>query len=267
MYFRERDLQSVTRLWRELSEFPASKANEALEHCLKRLISIVGASNASWLAAVREPHSSPNDPMRGWWPHDIHVLHDADAYARQNAEILEHFKGAAVDPQSAAMIEHAGRTRAHLRSALVDEDTWQRSWLYQDILRPLHMEDRMVGAHTVTGRAESYFALDRGKTDKPFDERARNVFALFLSGNPIFHREQLLERGRLEAHSHLTPREQEVVRLLLTDRGEAEIADALGLTFNTAHQYVVSIFRKFGVQGRAGLTSQWLRFHPEAETE
>jgi DNA-binding CsgD family transcriptional regulator len=157
------------------------------------------------------------------------------------------------------MVAEGGTTRAHLRSTVIDDATWRRTWLYQDGLRPLGVEDRLVGAHGVTRWAESYFALDRSRTDRPFDDRARDVLALFLSGCPAFHREQLLVRGLLDASKKLSPREQTVLQLLLTHRSEAEIADALGLSFHTTHQYVVSVYRKFGVQGRAALAARWLR--------
>ncbi|MDF3881026.1 LuxR C-terminal-related transcriptional regulator [Cupriavidus basilensis] len=41
----------------------------------------------------------------------------------------------------------------------------------------------------------------------------------------------------------------------MTDASEKQIARHLGLTVSTTHSYVTSIFRKFGVRGRAGLMS------------
>jgi DNA-binding NarL/FixJ family response regulator len=50
-----------------------------------------------------------------------------------------------------------------------------------------------------------------------------------------------------------------VLRLLLTNMSEREIATDLGLTWRTTHQYVVVILRKFGVHGRVGLMALWLQ--------
>lgn len=63
----------------------------------------------------------------------------------------------------------------------------------------------------------------------------------------------------LLARANLAPHEKKVLRLLLTDATEKQIADQLGLAVSTTHSYVSAIFRKFGVRGRAGLMSLWLR--------
>lgn len=259
MRLQPSDLKAVSQLWRELAEFPASRPREALDHCMERLTGIVGACNASWMAATRDPEARPDDPMRGWSAADIAVLYDASAFLRRHEAALKQFKTEIVDPQSAAMVTRAGTTRAVLRAALVDDATWERSWLYQEILRPLGIEDRLVGSFPVSPTAESYFALDRAPGDPPFDDRARNVLHLFLSGYPHFHDEQLRVRGVLDGTPHLSPRERSVLKLLLTGLSERGMADALGLSYHTTHQYVTSVYRKFGVHSRAELTARWLR--------
>jgi len=50
-----------------------------------------------------------------------------------------------------------------------------------------------------------------------------------------------------------------VLNLLLTEAGEKQIAEQLGLAVSTTHSYITGIYRKFGVRGRAGLMSLWLR--------
>lgn len=259
VYIKPRDLEALERLWRELAEFPASQGETALAHCLERLTRIVGACNASWLAATRDPDAGPQHPLQGWWPRDIVVLHEPEEYARRNQDTLEQFEADAVDPQSAAMVAQTGRTRTLLRAAVVDDAAWERTRLYQHILRPIGITDRLVGSYPVTPTAESYFALDRGSQDRPFDERESTLLRLFLSGCPHFHDEQLRGRGLLGASGRLSPREQSVLKLLLTDLSERGIAEALGLTFNTTHQYVVSVYHKLGVHSRAELTAWWLR--------
>lgn len=263
MRLKSRDVEAVSELWRDLGEFPASRPREALEHCMERLTEIVGACNVSWMAAIQESQARPDDPMGGWSAGDIAVLHDADAFLRRHEATLKHFKKEDVDPQSAAMVARAGTTtRAVLRAALVDDATWERSWLYQEVLRPLGIEDRLVGAFPISPTAESYFALDRTPGDPPFDDRARDVLHLFLSGCPLFHDEQLRVRGLLDALEGLTPRERSVLKLLLTGLSEREMADALDLSFHTVHEYVISVYRKFGVHSRPELTARWLRSRP-----
>lgn len=267
MEIRPRDLDAVSTLWRELAEFPASRPGEALDHCMERLAGIIGACNVSWMAAVREPDADPDDPMRGWGAGDIVVLHDTDAYVRRHQATLDQFETEVVDPQSAAMVARAGTVRALLRAALVDDAAWERSWLYQEVLRPLGVEDRLVGSFPVSPTAESYFGLDRGPDDPPFDERAGDVLRLFLAGCPLFHEEQLRVRGVLDASPRLSPRETSVLKLLLTGLSERGMAEALGLSYHTTHQYVISVYRKFDVNSRSELTARWLRQRPSPPTD
>jgi PAS domain S-box-containing protein len=59
--------------------------------------------------------------------------------------------------------------------------------------------------------------------------------------------------------SVLAPYERKVLELLLTELTEKQIADRLGLAASTTHSYITGIFRKYGVRGRAGLMSLWLK--------
>lgn len=59
--------------------------------------------------------------------------------------------------------------------------------------------------------------------------------------------------------SILAPYERKVLELLLTEATEKQIAERLGLAASTTHSYITGIFRKYGVRGRAGLMSLWLK--------
>ncbi len=59
----------------------------------------------------------------------------------------------------------------------------------------------------------------------------------------------------------LTAYEKTVLRLLLTDASEKQIAERLDLAASAMHAHIISIFRKLGVRGRLGLMSLCLRGH------
>ena len=59
--------------------------------------------------------------------------------------------------------------------------------------------------------------------------------------------------------SVLAPYERRVLELLLTEATEKQIAERLGLAASTTHSYITGIFRKYGVRGRAGSMSLWLK--------
>jgi DNA-binding CsgD family transcriptional regulator len=260
MHIRSDDLGAITRLWAELAETPAARADEALTHCLSRLGNIIGAENLFWVGAIRDDTSPGGARLQGWWPQAVRHLHSTPQRDRLLADVLRRMKANIVDPYTEAIVREAGRTRAFLRSELVDDETWERFWLVNESLRPFAIEHRMVGAAAVDGRSESYIGLDRSPRERPFAKRERDLLHLFLLGSTGFHREQLLRHGL--AHPPLTPREREVLGLLLTDLGERDIGEALGLSWRTTHQYAVSILRKFGVKGRIGLMAHWLRHPP-----
>jgi DNA-binding CsgD family transcriptional regulator len=52
---------------------------------------------------------------------------------------------------------------------------------------------------------------------------------------------------------NLTPREQEIVRLLLGGSSNKEIAGSLGISLNTVKGYMKLLSRKLGVNNRAGI--------------
>ena len=79
---------------------------------------------------------------------------------------------------------------------------------------------------------------------------ARNVTALRTLAEPS-------PLAQLQAR--LAPHESRVLQLLLTEAAEKQIAEQLGLATSTTHSYITSVYRKFGVRGRAGLISLWLK--------
>ncbi len=254
----DRDLHAIAGLWHELAEFPESHTEDTLTHCLTRLASIIGASNAFWVGAAREDGApQAQDLMHGWRPKAVHYLYSNPVRDRLTADVLRRMGANVVDPHTLAFVARAGSTRAFLREELVDDKTWERSWLVNEALRPAGIESRLVGARAVDDATESYICLDRDDDDEPFAQRERDLLQLFLMGCPAFHRQQLT--ARVLGNPRLTPRERDVLALLLTDRTEREIGRELDLTWRTTHQYSVSILRKFGVRGRIGLMAMWLR--------
>ena len=61
------------------------------------------------------------------------------------------------------------------------------------------------------------------------------------------------------AEESLSPRLRQTLGCLLEGHSEKEIADRLGLSATTIHQYVTALYRHFGVQSRAQLMAQTLR--------
>jgi DNA-binding CsgD family transcriptional regulator len=57
----------------------------------------------------------------------------------------------------------------------------------------------------------------------------------------------------ISQRSNLNKREQDIVRLLIQERGNKEIAEVLGLSLNTIKSYLRILMKKLGVSSRAGI--------------
>jgi DNA-binding CsgD family transcriptional regulator len=257
-----RDQEVVIRLWNELTEFPASSQPEALKHCLRTLVNRIGARNVTWVGATRErdwESQAPSDALFGWRPRTCVPLHATEATRRAHAVVMAGVQANRFDPQTIAIVSQFGRNRSCLRRELVSKRKWERSWMYREVLAPLHIGDRLICAFAASPVAESYLVFDRKRGERRFGVRERDLLAFFLHGGAQFHRQLLQSYGLLSAAQPLTRRECDVLRLLLTGASEREIARTLGLTASCTHQYAVAVIGKFGADSRAELMAQWLR--------
>jgi len=105
---------------------------------------------------------------------------------------------------------------------------------------------------------ESHFIFDR-KGDRPIFSMADGEAIREVIGSiPWFIKELSLAHGLHICKERLSHTHKRIVRFLLTDLSEPEIAAALKQSPKTTHKYVTEIYRKYGVRGRAGLMSLWL---------
>jgi DNA-binding CsgD family transcriptional regulator len=258
MFVAQGDVLRITRLCGELEEFPVAASEEALTHCMQELCRIVGASNAFWVGGIRKPDAPETGKSRGWKPAQYAHLHASATRLKLVAQLARDITNSKPDPLTEANLEHAGHSRTALRQELVDDRTWTSSFMYNEILRPSGVEHRLLGTHSINSQAESHIGLDRGPNDRPFTERERDLAHLFVVGVPGFQRDLMRVRGLIGTRARLTLRERDVLRLLLTDKSEKEIAAELGLSWRTTHHYVTALFRKFDTRSRTGLMAQFL---------
>lgn len=59
----------------------------------------------------------------------------------------------------------------------------------------------------------------------------------------------------ISRHFNLNKREQDIVQLLIKEKGNQEISQVLGLSLNTIKSYLKILMRKLGVTSRAGIIS------------
>ncbi len=258
MQVAETDLREVGNLWRELSRFPAGRYDDALRHALRRLEEIIGGTNAFWVGAAREKTFTSTDIMLGWQPRSVITLHQDPAQEQLAAEQTRRFKANKVDPMTQALVRSAGTTRAFLRQELVDDATWEKSWLVRHALGPRGVTSRLVGVHTINPTTESYIGLDRKMNESPFGPRDRDLLRVFLEGGAELHRH--LAMARIRPEPMLTSEEHDILCLLLMDRSDSAIALDLSLTTGRVRESVGCILGKYHVRSRRSLMALWL--HP-----
>lgn len=251
-------MRLLADLWRDLADAPAAQCDDALRHCLARLSSHIGASNAVWVAAGRQD-AAADDAMRGWRIRAIEHLHYREHRQQMARELSAHLESGQADPYAAAVVRDAGHTRCKFRHELLDDDIWHHSWIVREALEEERIDDRLNGTYALAPGCESHFVLDRRRGERPFGDYQRDMLAFFLIGSGTFQRELLLSRGLMDASAPFSLRERDVLKLLLTDASEKEIARHLGIGYRTAHQHAASIYAKLGVRGRQGLMARWLR--------
>ncbi len=254
---RDGGMDSIHGLWDELADFDASSSDQALTHLMESLCALAGAWNITWMGAVRLDTSFPDDPAMGWRPRVITFLRPTpplDAAIQEQTDKLEQGD---IDETTVRNLDGAGVFRANRLRDLVGPE-WFESFYYRAYYQGVGHEDAVWVAFPVNKDVESWFGIFRAPDQPFFTETERDEIAYALRGLKWFHRQLMLSHGLLVAVTPLTPAERRVLHLLLTGLSEKQIAEQLDRSYHTTHEWVTSIYRKFGVNNRASLMSLWL---------
>ncbi|MHB8789594.1 MAG: helix-turn-helix transcriptional regulator [Desulfobulbaceae bacterium] len=92
-------------------------------------------------------------------------------------------------------------------------------------------------------------------------QEKKNISFMFAFSR-IHHGSVNLEKKFRE--SRLSRREQEIVHLIMTDKSNKEIADAIGLSVNTVKGYLKLLMRKLSVTSKAGIIAHFMKKTPSS---
>ncbi|WOO40642.1 helix-turn-helix transcriptional regulator [Rubellicoccus peritrichatus] len=253
-------MEDIHCLWDELVDFGASEIDDALVHFMRQIAKIVDADDVVWVGAVRlaSGASARRDPQLGWRVQSARFMNPKPQQI-SNANRSKREQDTAPALTSIALVKEAGKPRVHrLRDGFVDLDAFKKTEHYQYIHVMTDIRDRMYAVTPIREQAESFFLFDRVGRNKRFSLRDTETVAYALRGLKWFQKELMLANGLNIADKPLSPTERKVIRLLLTEKTEAQIAEALGHSQHTTHGYVKEILKKYGVKGRTGLMALWL---------
>lgn len=248
---------SVHRLWDSLADFPVSETDEALSHLMDGIAEMIGAGNAYWLGYIRLHSVDPADPLKGLRPCANRYLRPApihdEAYRAQmgkwnRQQVNEGYVRAARDVGQFRSF----RLRKVMRPGYFEEE------FYQTFHASRGFHDQCIVFFPVNEDYESMFNFQRVGVKKDFTAGEEAIAVYALRGLRWFHRQVALNYGLLIAEAPLSPAQRLIARLLLTERSEKQIAEETGMTAGMAHKRITEIYRKFGVNSRAGLMAVWL---------
>ncbi len=162
------------------------------------------------------------------------------------------------NPLMPGMLQRARPVAVYRRRSVIDDATWYRSSTFRAYMREGGVDDG-VGALAVyrDGRAHA-LGVHRELLDRPLELRhERKIRLLYAEIAKRIGAE--LASWLLGPGQGLTPRERQVLELLLGGDSEKLIARRLGLSPHTVHDYVKAVYRAFGVHSRSELCARGCR--------
>lgn len=252
----------VYRLWDDLADHGAQDMQAALALCLRTLCDWTGSQNGYWMGLVRLPHTAERtDLLKGW---RIGASVEMLCPEFTTPERIQHGTPIMQTPTADAAAQVIVATTGTFRSFSMCTGTFDPAAHEQTKHSSLFDHQPNISSRTwivspINADAESAFMFDTCTTDTRFDAALMQRAVEALRGIKWFHRQLLSEHGLGLCAEPFSPAEQRLVPELLNGDREKVIANHLGLTEATLHQYATSIYRKFGVHGRTEFMSLWLR--------
>jgi DNA-binding CsgD family transcriptional regulator len=176
-----------------------------------------------------------------------------DSYARELFLAYMRDPGPADHLIFRALQHVPGRLVTYTRRQLISNTAWYRSVLWNEYYRPGRIDHQLTSVYqTSDDGAISAICLVRAPGERDFSPRERQLVDFFHAElGPLIGRSlvSVLE----PSPERLSPRLRQTLGCLLEGDSEKQAAARLNLSHATTHQYVTSLYRRFGVQSRAQL--------------
>jgi DNA-binding CsgD family transcriptional regulator len=240
------ELRRMLRLTAELRDFePGSLAQK--EHALRGLCALIGAQLGLWLGLEEQADGALK------LCETVDVGWGSDQERKMFVAYLD-AQPVSVDP-SHAPLARAMRKEVHVtmrRADVIDAPTWYRSAHVQEYRRSGGVDDFIYAGRWLRAKRMRGLSLHRPWGDRPF--RPHDVAMV-----DAFTRESLwLNEPRKDLAEGLSPRLAQVLGGLKRGLSEKLLADELGLSPHTVHQYVKMLYRRLAVTSRGELLAKVL---------
>jgi DNA-binding CsgD family transcriptional regulator len=166
------------------------------------------------------------------------------------------FNPAIAGMQAAILARDIGQVTVLSLGQLVEAQTWWRSSFYQHFMRPAGIDHGLYGAIRINDSTCDVLACWRETKDRPFNEEHEAEIELLVTEfGHLWRRQTQTEPWP----GQLPPRYRRTFDLLLTGMSEKQIANELGLTPGSLHQYVTTLYKMLGASSRAELMAQAIK--------
>jgi len=254
--------ERIYALWDELADFSSAQSSDALKHCMGEICHWIDAQNAFWAGTVRMVNGdlAERDPVGGWRIGAAEVLNPECTTPERMKRAVKVLHTDNPSADALGVLAGAGRFRVHsLGTGLVkDLAAFKQTEYYEFFYAQRNIHDRIWAVFPVNDDTEAIFFFDSYRNGRRFSAAEMDLVGNALRGIKWFHRQQLLSRGLGVSNTPLSSSERRVLPELLSGDTEKVIAERMGLTPATVHQYTTAVYRKFGVRGRTGFMALWL---------
>jgi DNA-binding CsgD family transcriptional regulator len=249
--------QKVYALWDQLADFSVGDGDAALTHLLSALCTMFSARNVLWGGVVRLPSPRRTDPLLGWRPRLVRLLHPIPAVAASVQKQFDTLWSGNVDLSQILSMSGDEPFRVRLLFEALPPE-WFEGEHYRRHYLDVGFADSISVRISLNDDVRIRLFVFRDGQAPRFSPQDGQRLSFVMRGLRWFHRQQLLSHGLLIANAPLTPAERRVLLALLDGRTEKQIAQRLDQSPNTTHFHVKSIYAKFGVRNRSTLTALWL---------
>jgi DNA-binding CsgD family transcriptional regulator len=249
--------QEVYALWDQLADFSVADGDAALTHLLSALCTMLSARNALWGVLVRLPSPKRADPLLGWRPRMVRLLHPTPAVAASVQKQYDKLWSDNVDLSQIVSVSGDEPFRVRLLFEALPPE-WFEGEHYRRHYLDVGFVDSISVRIALNDDVRVRLFVFRDAQAPRFSPQDAQRLGFVMRGLRWFCRQQLLSHGLLIANAPLTPAERRVLLALLDGDTEKQIAQRLDQSPNTTHFHVKSIYAKFGVSNRSTLTALWL---------
>src|SRR5688572_8460892 len=250
---REDELKAMLRLAGEAGELPHN-SDQRRRHILQGLCRLIGAQSGLLFVLG-------HDPLGRLMDHDYFLTSGMSPV--QDLALRDYVLTECPRPANpiVPLILQAGDdflTR-HRRHVIDDEGLWYRSDFFEQIQSPLELDDMLYPRVKLPDGRTLAVGFLRPLGDRPFTDRDCMLIDVFhrTAGHLYGTFEQ--SRGGGDPRVNCLPRRlRPVLQHLLRGDGEKQVAQKLGLSRHTVHEYIKVLYRTLNVSSRAELLAQFI---------